>query len=111
MADRLLPPAFADLEPYARTWSLPTEPERYARRLDSSMEEMQEFYDAFFPRLEEAIAHCDKYPLNDLPEDVLRLLWLVYSLIMVSMSVEIFHQPKAVDAADAELHRVKDPVP
>jgi hypothetical protein len=111
MADNLLPPEFAELERFARTWSLPAERERYARRLASSMQEMQEFYDAFFPRLEEAIAYCDKFPLDELPEDALRLLWLVYSLVMISMSIEIFHQPKAVDAADAELHRVKEPVP
>ena len=111
MAENLLPGEFADLERFARTWSLATEKERYTRRLASSMREMQEFYDTFFPRLEEAIAYCDKFPLDDLPEEALRLLWLVYSLVMVSMSIEIFHQPKAVDSADAELHRVKEPVP
>ena len=30
---------------------------------------------------------------------------------MVSMAVEIFHQPKIVDAADAVLLRVKEPRP
>ena len=107
----LLPEAFAQLEPFARTWCLATETERYARRLASSMDEMTEFYDAFFPRLEEAIEYCDKYPLDDLSEDVTHLLQLIYSLIAVSMSVEIFSQPKAVNAADAVLVRVKEPTP
>ena len=31
---------------------------------------MQAFYDAITPRAEEAIAYCDKFPLDDLPEDV-----------------------------------------
>ena len=57
-----LPAEFADLEPYA-AWVLPTEPERYARRLASSMAEMQVFYDAAFARLEDALAYLDKYPL------------------------------------------------
>ena len=43
------------LSPHA-TWCLATEPERWARRLASSMAEMQAFYDACFPRAEEAIA-------------------------------------------------------
>ncbi len=43
-----LPPAFADLEPYA-AWSLPTERERFAKRLASSMEELESFYDAALP--------------------------------------------------------------
>ena len=107
----LLPEAFAELEPYAWTWCLATETERHDQRLASSMDEMVEFYDAFFPRLEEAIEYCDKHPLDDLPGDVTHLLQLIYSLIMVSMSVEIFSQPKTVDAADAVLVRVKEPTP
>jgi hypothetical protein len=107
----LLPVEFAELEPFAEDWCLATETERYAKRLASSMADLQSFYDAFFPRLEEAIEHCDRFPLDDLPEDVLHLLHLIYSLVMVAMSVEIFHQPKAVDAADAELERVKEPRP
>ena len=50
-----LPPAFEDLEPWA-DWALPTEPERYAKRLASEFDELQAFYDAAFPRLEEAAA-------------------------------------------------------
>jgi len=51
----LLPAEFADLEPFAATWCLPTEPERWARRLASTMDELQAFYDAAFPRAEEAV--------------------------------------------------------
>ena len=43
-----LPPDFADLEPFA-DWALPTEAERYAKRLASTMAELQAFYDAAFP--------------------------------------------------------------
>jgi hypothetical protein len=107
----LLPPEFADLEPYAATWCLATERERYARRLASTMDEMQSFYDAAFPRLDEAIDYCDKFQLDDLPQDATRLLRLVYSLVMVAMPVEIWRQPRAVDSADAELVRVREPRP
>jgi hypothetical protein len=111
MSEVLLPTAFAELEPFAQTWCLATESERYERRLASSMAAMREFYDAFFTRLAEAIEYCDGFPLEDLPPDVRNLLLLIYSLIMVSMSVEIFHQPKAVNAADAWLLRVREPLP
>ncbi len=53
-----LPAEFADLEPFA-DWSLATEAERYAKRLSSTMDELQAFYDAAFPRLEEAAAYLD----------------------------------------------------
>ncbi|WP_181696051.1 hypothetical protein [Nocardia sp. GTS18] len=111
MTSTMLPPAFADLERFAATWCLATEHERYARRLGSSMQELLEFYDACFPRLEDALAYCDKFPLDDLPEDTIHLLHLVYSLVMVAMAVEIFQQPKPVDSADAELERVAAPWP
>lgn len=108
---RLLPDEFAELEPFAPTWCLATETERYERRMNSSMDEMVAFYEAFFPRVEEAIEHCDRYAIDALTNEATNLLWLIYSLIMVSMSVEIFAQPKAVDAADAVLVRIREPLP
>ena len=107
----LLPAEFADLEPYAATWCLPTEAERWERRMASAMPELLAFYEVAFPRLGAALDHCDRFPLDDLPADVERLLQLVHSLVLVSMAVEIFGQPKTVDAADAVLHRVREPRP
>jgi len=107
----LLPPEFSEFERFAETWCLATETERFERRMASSMDDIMPFYDAFFPRLEEAIEFCDRYPLDELPEDVERLVQLIHSLIMVSMAVEVFGQPKTVDAADAVLARVKEPRP
>ncbi|BBZ31955.1 hypothetical protein [Mycolicibacterium confluentis] len=109
-ADRL-PSAFAELEPHAETWCLPTESERWAQRLSSTMPEMQHFYDDFFPRVEEAIEYCDKFPLDDMPDDAVNLLHLIYSLVMVAMAVEIMHQPAPTDAADAVMVRTGEPRP
>jgi hypothetical protein len=111
MAEALLPSAFAELEGYAQTWCLPTEAERWDKRMASTMAEMREFHDAFFPRLEDAIEYCDKFSLDEMPEDAMHLLHLVYSLVMVAMAVEIFSQPKPTDSADAVMTRVGEPVP
>ena len=67
MTDALLPSDFSDLEPFAAKWCLATEQERYMERLSSSMQEMQAFYDVAFPRLNDVIAYCDKFPVDDLP--------------------------------------------
>ena len=107
----MLPLPFTDLEPFARTWCLATEAERWQQRHASTMADLTTFYDAFFPRLEEAIDYCDGYPLDDLPADVTNLLQLIHSLVMVSMAIEIFGQPKTFDAADAVLDRVREPRP
>jgi hypothetical protein len=111
MADARLPGEFSDLEPFAAKWCLATERERYAARLSSSMQEMRAFYDAFFPRAEQAIAYCDKFPLDDMPEDAQRLLQLIYSLLNVSFPVEVWHQPNIPDSGAARLDRLLEPLP
>jgi hypothetical protein len=104
----MLPAEFAVLEPYS-AWILETEPERYAKRLASSMEEMQAFYDAAFPHLEDITAHLDKYPLNELPEAERNLLLLSFSLVMVSFPVEVWKQPRVPDSGAAYLDLVVEP--
>lgn len=111
MPEPLLPGELADLEPYAATWCLATEAERYARRLATPMAEMQAFYDAGFPRIGDALAYCDKFPLDALPGDARNLLHLVHSVIMVAMCVEIWQQPTVINGAGAQLHRVAEPLP
>jgi hypothetical protein len=106
----LLPPEFADLERFS-AWCLATEPERYEKRLASSMADMQTFYDAITPRAEEAIAFCDKFPLDDMPEDVLNLMRLLYSMIMVSFPVECWKQPRVPDSGAASMDCLSEPVP
>ena len=63
---RPLPPEFADLEPFA-DWALPTERERYAKRLSSTMDELQAFYDAALPRLEDAARISSSSPSTPCP--------------------------------------------
>jgi hypothetical protein len=111
MIDGLLPPGFADLEPHAATWCLATEPERWAQRLRSSMAELQAFYDAVFPRAQEAIAYCDRFPLDDLPPQAERLLQLLHSLLMVSYAVEVWKQPEVIHCGSARIDRILDPRP
>jgi hypothetical protein len=107
----LLPPQFADLEPFAPRWCLATERERFAQRIAGPMESLQEFYDAFFPRAEEAMTYLDHYPLDELPEDALHLLQLLYSLIMVSFPVEAWRQPNVPDSGAAYLDLLIEPIP
>ena len=110
-AQPLLPVQFSELEPFAAKWCLPTERERFAARMASSMDDIQSFYDAFFPRAEDAIAYCDQFPLDELPEDAERLLQLLYSLVMVSFPVEAWRQPHIPDSGAAYLDLLIEPVP
>jgi hypothetical protein len=109
MTAALLPAQFADLEPFATTWCLATEPERWARRLSSTMDEMQAFYDACFVRADEAIEYCDGFPLHEMPEDAERLLHMLCSLALVSYAIEVWQQPLPVDTGSAQMERVREP--
>jgi hypothetical protein len=103
-----LPPDFADLEPFA-DWCLEFERERYAKRLASSMDELQAFYDAAFPRLDDALSYLDAFELDALADDSRRLLWLCYSLINVSFPVEVWRQPRVPDSGAASMDMVVEP--
>ncbi len=103
-----LPSAFADLEPFA-DWSLEHEADRYAKRLSSTMDELQAFYDAAFPRLEAAMDHLDQLELSALPDDARRLLWLCYSLVNVSFPVEVWRQPRVPDSGAASFDMLVEP--
>ncbi len=111
MADALLPPEFSDLEPFVEDWCLDSESERYAKRLSSTMGEIQAFYDAIFPRAEEAMVYLEKFPIDDLPEDAFRLLKLLYSLILMSFAVEVWKQPYIPDTGTAQFELKIEPVP
>ena len=107
----MLPPQFADLEPFAATWCLASEQERYGQRLASNIDEMQAFYDAIVPRAEEAIAYLDQLPLDSLPEDATNLLHLIYSMVQVSFPVEVWRQPRVPDTGSATFDCIIEPVP
>ena len=81
------------------------------KRLDSTMTEMQAFYDAIAPRAEEAISYCDKFSLDYMPEDVLNLMHLLYSMVTVSFPVECWKQPRVPDSGATSLDCVVEPVP
>ncbi|MGV0794274.1 hypothetical protein [Mycolicibacterium sp. XJ1819] len=105
-----LPSEFADLERFS-DWCLPTEQERYTKRLNSTMAEMQEFYDVAFPRLEEVMEYLDaRFPLHDMPEDAKALMHMMQSLVNVSFPIEVWKQPRVLDSGATYIELIKEPV-
>ena len=104
-----LPSEFAVLEPHL-SWALPHEPDRYTKRLASSMAQMQEFYDAAFPILDDVVAYCDKFPLDDLPDEAKTLMHIMQSLVMVSFPIEAWKQPRVPDSGAAWVELLREPV-
>lgn len=104
----IFPDGFAELEPFA-DWAVHGERARYARRIASTMDELQTFYDAAFPRVEDAMAYLEQYELEALPEEGKRLLWLFCALVTVSFPVEAWRQPRVPDSGAASIDAVLEP--
>ena len=95
-----LPAGFEELEPFADAWALPNEEARLARRMASDMPTILAFHDAILPRLESIFEHVDRYPLDALPPEVQRLMYLALSLAEITPSVHFFKEPVPRDAID-----------
>jgi len=103
----LLPPDFSQLERLVPEWAIEDGHTRYVKRVNSSMEEIRAFYDEVFPYAEEAVAYIDKFDYSEpLPDDVANLRNLLYSLITVSLAVELWNQPRVKHSATTILTRV-----
>jgi len=105
-----LPASFADLAPFA-DWALPSERDRFAKRVESSMDELQAFYDAAFPRMASATEYLKSVQLTGMSEGDRNLLWLFCSLVTVSFPVEVWRQPRVPDAGASSVDVVVEPVP
>jgi hypothetical protein len=107
--DTLLPPEFADLEPWAADWVLPTLEERLQRRLVTPMDDLQAFYDAVFPRAEAAMTYLDQFEIDAVPESARNLMVLLYSLSVISVATEVFGSQKDPNTGATWIHEVSEP--
>jgi hypothetical protein len=103
-----LPEAFADLAPFS-DWVLPTERARYAKRIASTMGELQAFYDAAFARIEDAATYLEQRPMDSLSDADKHLLWLYCSLVTVSFPVEVWRQPRVPDSGASSFDAIIEP--
>jgi hypothetical protein len=103
------PVEFAELEPIAGPWALASYNDRYAKRLASTMDELQAFYDAVFPRAKAMLAYCDGFDIDDPPEDVRTLMNVLYSLVAVSFPVEVWKQPRVPDTGSSTFDAYIEP--
>lgn len=61
--DHTLPPGFEDLQGLVGPWSLPDEPQRYAKRLGTPLPELRRFYDAIYARMDAVLRHLSTLPV------------------------------------------------
>ncbi|MDQ8934333.1 hypothetical protein [Acinetobacter rudis] len=85
-----LPADFKALEPLLTTWALGTAKQRHMQRLNSSSEQLAQFYNAILPEMRNILALLDQYPLGQLPEELYPLYWLSLSFAEVAPHIELY---------------------
>jgi hypothetical protein len=108
MPTAVFPPEFAALEPFAE-WAVPTEKARYAKRIASTMDELDAFYNTAFPLLKDGTEYLQNVSMEDISEPDKHLLWLFCALVTVAFSVEAWRQPRVPDTGPASIDAVVEP--
>jgi hypothetical protein len=104
------PAQFAELEQFS-DWVLPSEHDRYGKRIASTMDELQAFYDAAFPRLDDGAEYLRSVSIDGISDEDRNLLWLFSSLVTVSFPVEAWRQPRVPDSGASSIDVVVEPRP
>jgi hypothetical protein len=105
----VFPEQFAALEPFG-DWAVRGERAAYDKRVYSTIEELQAFYDAAFPLIDAAREHLESVPYDrNMSDEDKHLMWLYCALCTVSFPVEVWRQPRVPDAGAASLEAVVEP--
>ena len=99
MSEPLLPETFEGLEPFA-DWALEPERARTERRAAASMEEIQAFYHAMMPRMDDIFEHLGDQFGPDMPAPAHRLYLMSLSLVEVGIVVELYARREPGDTCD-----------
>jgi hypothetical protein len=68
MTSEVQRPDLSSLEDLVKLWGLPTTEQRVAKRVSTSIEEIQKFYDAMLPALKSIIEYLNQFPLSAIPD-------------------------------------------
>jgi hypothetical protein len=93
-AEKLLPEQFSELEPFVAYWASEGMEKRRHQRSDTTMDEIKRFYDAAYPRADEAMKYLEPFGLRDLAGPDRRLAQLILALGQVSMAVEVHREAR-----------------
>lgn len=88
-----LPHEFGDLEQWVADWAIDEEAARNRKRLASSMDQLQAYYNALLPRMDAIIPHLNQYSLDALAPAEQTLLDLALMFMEVAPAVEIYKHP------------------
>jgi hypothetical protein len=94
----ILPEQFTELQRFVAKWDKPGTAERYAVRLASTMEELQDFHDALLPRMAAIRAYLDGKSFDAYSDADRCIGRLAFAWISAAEAVEVFKQPRVPDS-------------
>lgn len=98
----ILPAEFAALVPFVDAWAGLSEGARAIKRANSSLPELQRFYDVAAPLLEPMLNRLQQIPIGALSPADRRLYELALALVEVSFSVEVYREARPEGVYDVE---------
>ena len=93
MSQMIKRPDMGHMQEEINLWALPTTEERLVKRMNSSMEEIQHFYDAMLPHLATIIDYLNQFKLADLAGDDLKLSRAALAMCEVDNAVNKWKKP------------------
>jgi len=93
MSDLIPRPDVSGLEAEIDAWALATTEDRLVKRMNSSMQEIQRFYDAMLPILPATIEYLNQFNLSELAGDDLTLSRAALAMCEVDNSVNKWKKP------------------
>ena len=86
-----LPEGFDDFRPFIG-WAIEGGNARIAKRLASTQDEVEALYQfGMGGRINDALAYCDQFPLDELPADAQRLMQILFSIAEVRPQIEEYN--------------------
>lgn len=91
-------------------WALPTERQRFNKRIAGPMSALEAYYQLMTPNMQAVLTYLKTYDTtDDLSAETLNLYYMALSYMEVSNSVERFHEPDESGVFAADRYHVKGP--
>lgn len=99
---------FSELNGFVAQWGLPTAHERLVRRTEAPMAEIEHFYQAIVPRLDDIITFLNQFPVDAIPDEYLPLSYLALAACEIDDAINLWKAPTMEYGSDMRTWRVKE---
>lgn len=100
-------PDFSDLSRFIDNWGLDSAHDRLKKRSTVDLTELNAFYDAVTPRLEEIIEFLNQFPVNEIPEQFKPIAYMALAICEVDDPINVWKSSNLEYISEPSSWRVK----